>query len=245
MGTITRSTKAGGSTNIADGQTAVAADVNADVNTVVTEINGELDDANIKTAELPGAKSLRFSEIAAQANPGANDIVLHAIEQSGTRLTTRDSAGTLTILGTGAQIIRKTANETVNNSTTLQDDDTLLAALAANETVYFVCSIAHVGNGTADIQWTFTVPASAAIRWNQIGGTGIDTVDAINPVVEITTSGTTQTAGAFTTERRITIIGTVRNSTTAGNLLLRWAQNTATAVDTKVLTDSFLMVWRA
>lgn len=245
MGTITRSTKAGGSTNIADGQTAVAADVNTDTNTIVTEINGEIDDANIKTAELPGAKSLRFSEIAAQANPGANDIVLHAIEQSGTRLTMRDSAGTLAVLGTGAQIIRKTAETQVrNNSTTLQDDDALLAALAANETVYFAAWVIHVGNVTADIKFAFTVPAGAALAWADPNAS-LSTASTLQTSVYVTTSGGVLSYAGGATSLTQLLVGIVRNGSTAGNLQLQWAQNTATAADIKVRTDSFLMVWRA
>ena len=38
--------------------------------------------------------------------------------------------------------------------------------------------------------------------------------------------------------------GIVINGGTAGNLQLQWAQQTATAVNTKVLTNSYLTAWR-
>lgn len=94
MGTITRSTKTGGGTNLNAGKVAVVEDVNTDMNTIVTEINGLLDDGNIETATIPGAKSLRFTEISSPSNPGTNDMLLFAKDLTArTRLYTRDSAG--------------------------------------------------------------------------------------------------------------------------------------------------------
>lgn len=144
----------------------------------------------------------------------------------------------------GAQIIRKTAEtQAVNNSTTLVNDDALLAALAANETVYFAVHIVHIGNSTADFKAAFTVPAVATILWSPpngyINAAGSLAADAVN------SSGAALSFQGSTVDIGQLMVGVVRNSTTAGNLQLQWAQDTATVVDTKVLTDSFLMVWRA
>lgn len=99
MGTISRSVKPGGGTNINAGQTAVPNDVNTDMNTVYTEMNGLLDDENIETATIPGSKSFRFTGIAAPSSPGSGDVLLFA-STTGV-LTTKDSAGTTTALGAG------------------------------------------------------------------------------------------------------------------------------------------------
>lgn len=134
--------------------------------------------------------------------------------------------------------IRKTADETVNNSATLQNDDVLLLALAANETWYFTLVFSHVGNGTADIQYAFTVPAGATLKWGCIART--DTSDSFGGCTDITSSGTAEPAGAGTGNRIVLSMGVVANGGTAGNLQLQWAQNVATVVDTKVLANSYL-----
>ena len=100
MGTIARGTKTGGGTNFNTGQANSSAELNTDFNTIVTEINGALDDANVETATIPGAKSLRFTEVSAPANPSTNDVLLHARDNAGrTRLYAQDSGGLSTLLG--------------------------------------------------------------------------------------------------------------------------------------------------
>jgi len=243
MGTIARGSKAGGGTNLNSGQTADPAEVNTDFNTVYTEINGELDDANIKTGELPGAKSFRFTEMSAPAAPSSNDILLYAVDRGITVLQAKESGGA--VLPIGVQIVRKTAdNAAVNNSTTLVNDDHLVAVLAASETIFFLAHIYHVGNGTADFKFSFTVPSGATVLWNAVGGLSYSDADAFEIRTPISVSGTGFGIGASTGNRTVTVLGLVRNSTTAGNLQFQFAQNTATVVDTKTLTDSFLMAWR-
>lgn len=100
MGTITRGAKAGGGTNFNSGQTIDPAEPNTDLNTIVTEINGLLDDANVETGTLPGAKSLRFTEISAPSSPSSNDILLYGADDGAgvTKLITKDSAGAVKTL---------------------------------------------------------------------------------------------------------------------------------------------------
>lgn len=50
MATIARGTKAGGSTNFNSGQTIDPAEVNTDLNTIYTEFNGNVENANVKAA---------------------------------------------------------------------------------------------------------------------------------------------------------------------------------------------------
>lgn len=61
--------------------------------------------------------------------------------------------------------IRKTSDETVNNSTTLQNDDALLLAMAANETWFFTVYITNNTSTTANIKFAFTVPTGATLNW--------------------------------------------------------------------------------
>lgn len=134
--------------------------------------------------------------------------------------------------------VRKTADETVNNSVTLQNDDALLLALAANETWYFIAVLSQIGNNTADFKFAFTVPTGATLNWGCVGK--INTAGTAGPCDSITTSGTADDNDGATDARRVTLRGVVVNGGTAGNLQLQWAQSTATVVDTKVLTNSYL-----
>ena len=141
--------------------------------------------------------------------------------------------------GTTITTVRKTADETVNNSATLQNDDVLLLALAANETWYFMLTFGHVGNGAADIRVGFTIPAGATMRYGCSAARMTD-LDTVNFCVSIPGSGTTQAYAGGTDQRHVTLSGVVVNGGTAGDLQFQWAQDTATVVDTKVLTNSYL-----
>ena len=137
--------------------------------------------------------------------------------------------------------VRKTADEIVNNSTTLQNDDALLAALAANEVVAFQCAIHLTSGVTPDIKVAFTVPSGATLRWGMVGNAD----PSINQT-SVGASGTgilAQTAGVAL-PGHILLSGTVVNGANAGNLQLQWAQNTADASDTTVLANSWLLVIR-
>lgn len=135
--------------------------------------------------------------------------------------------------------VRNTALQTVNNSTTLVNATSLVLALAANEIVAFMAQVFYTGNGTADIQIAFTVPAGATIRWNNAGGVRNTTAGTVAFVAAVTASGTSM-AFEGGTNGTATLIGTVVNSTTAGNLQLQFAQNTADASNTDLQANSWL-----
>lgn len=61
MGTVTKSTKPGGGTDINSGQTAVVADVNTDMNTLFTLVNGNIDNDNVKAGAAIVASKVDFS----------------------------------------------------------------------------------------------------------------------------------------------------------------------------------------
>ena len=60
--------------------------------------------------------------------------------------------------------VYKSADETVNASSTLQDDDELTFAIAANEVWEFSCVLAYVSNTTADIKFQFSLPSGATMN---------------------------------------------------------------------------------
>lgn len=146
----------------------------------------------------------------------------------------------------GMTYVKKSADETVNNSTTFQSDDDLTFAVVANgiyDVEYrLICTAANVGT---DIKFQLSVPASCTYY---IGSTGESTIASWGATVSTNSpaalSTTTVAAGGLVGTFGVTLIATIINSTNAGNVVLQWAQNSAGASDTKILTNSFVKYYR-
>lgn len=146
--------------------------------------------------------------------------------------------------GGGPTIVRKTADEIVNNSAVLQNDDHLFFAVAANE-VWAVQLVVHLLQGasaTAYFKYAFTVPNGASIAYggyynpasivNQaLIGRGTATAGVAIPDYDVP-------AGAV---KIIPIWVIIANGATAGNVQFQWAQATAVAIPTTVKTNSCLI----
>lgn len=139
----------------------------------------------------------------------------------------------------GVVKIRKTANEIVNNSTTLQDDDHLFFSVGANEVWMFLAHLGYNPSNTAvDLKYTFAGPAGATGFFSDytLQGTSTDGAHARKALgAEKVINSLTTAADAFA------VWGVIKNGATAGTLNLRWAQNGAGAVDTTLLADSWLL----
>lgn len=135
---------------------------------------------------------------------------------------------------TFAKIV-KGADETVNNSSTLQDDDELTTSLNANKEYGFLVTIWTVSNTTADFKYAFPLN----------GNTGVKILGGFNssPAIGTDSMDTSTTIGTSTAELSLGIIGHITTGGSAGAFTLQWAQNTATVVDTKVLKGSTMLVW--
>ena len=135
--------------------------------------------------------------------------------------------------------IVKAANETVNGSAALQDDDNLTFAIGPNETWSYSFKIHAISQAAPDIQFAVGAPVGATCRYayedseNAITAaqfgcgatTGLIAGDGLNNLYEVT--------------------GTVQNGATAGNVTLRWAQNTANASNTIVYAGSYVQAVRS
>lgn len=169
---------------------------------------------------------------------------------AGDNMTVTNAAGSITLAanpGTGLSaidLIIKASPETVNGSDTLQNDDELLAALVANETVVFECFLFMTSGSTPDIKFAFTIPTSAAIIWSPGHSVYLNTSEAAVGSVTTTASGTAASAAGQGGQRLITLVGIVVNSTNAGNLTLQWAQNTSDASNTTIAANSYMIVRR-
>lgn len=166
-------------------------------------------------------------------------------------LLNRASAGILQVasgLLLPHKVARKTADEPVNNSATLQNDDHLFIAIAANEIWYFDFFLRHSSGIGSGFKLAFTIPAAATMSWV---ATATEIVG--NPGQGSTRSGGQDTSGTSTTivatsdttgSGRFFGSGIVICGATPGNLQLQWAQAAATAHDTKLLTNSILIARR-
>jgi hypothetical protein len=147
--------------------------------------------------------------------------------------------------------VRKTGDETVNNSTAFQADDHLLFPIEPNE-VWFVEAflLAQGTSVNADFKFGWTGPTGATASWNVVGVantsnynfSAVGSTTTPNGVLAI---GGSSSVGASAAANPIVIAGWFfADASHSGNVNLRWAQNTLTAEDNKLLTGSFLRIRR-
>ena len=146
--------------------------------------------------------------------------------------------------GSGATAIRKLGNETINNSSTLQNDDHLVAAVEANKSYAFLLSVAFAPLAASDFKMDFAIPSGASgtkilnAFWTDgsVSATWSTGHTALATDVPLLLSSGTPLAAFI-------MSGIVVVDSTAGNLQFRWAQNSAASEDTTVKQDSFLLIW--
>jgi hypothetical protein len=143
--------------------------------------------------------------------------------------------------GAGATIVRKTADEAVNNSTVLQDDNHLLLAVGANEVWLFEFYLLQQSvSTTADIKFGFSYPAGCTIYWGIPSENWVGVATANDPT-SVTIETGTRSKGTGNRTQAIWMSAIVVNGANAGTVNLQWAQATATVEDTKMLTNSVLL----
>ena len=142
----------------------------------------------------------------------------------------------------GIVSVRKTADESVTSSTTLQDDDHLKFALAANEVWVFEAFLVIEGATSGDFKFTFTVPASGAALFNALVllEAASDNQDLALATPTVAASVIVCGALGAGTKIGLHVRGTVVNAGNAGDLQLQWAQQGSSGTATKVLTNSWL-----
>ncbi|MBD9700637.1 hypothetical protein IHE56_00730 [Streptomyces sp. ID01-12c] len=161
-------------------------------------------------------------------------------------------SGNLSVSGIGFRsFVRKTADESVTSSTTLQNDNELVLAVSANCTyafrVWLLATDATDANG--DIKFAFTFPASAVCHFSGRGPHTLLASGAFGDGEYIgrntATSGSTVASYGLTTSViGIEITGLLIVGANAGNLQLQWAQNTSDANATTVQAGSFMTLER-
>lgn len=136
--------------------------------------------------------------------------------------------GFSSVLDPRIKIIRKTADQTVNDSITLVNDTHLSFNIAANEKIWFQINLYADVKAASDFKAGLTVPAGAEGRWSTEGNASGDWTLANT----ISWSGTADRTAVYVYQ------GIIVNGATAGTVQLQWAQATAVAEDTTVKAGS-------
>jgi hypothetical protein len=142
---------------------------------------------------------------------------------------------------------RKSADQTVNNSTTMVDAADLVVSVAANAVYLVDTGIYYVSNTAADIRFGWTVPAGASGSWH-VGGAGGSIADGSTDTGGrwgIVSWGTANSAGGSAAVDLVAQPGGMLVvGATAGTLQFRFTQQAAIAVDTTVRANSWLKAER-
>lgn len=136
----------------------------------------------------------------------------------------------------------KAADQTVNNSTTLVNDDTLKFTMAANTSYEFRLYFMFNTAAAADFKWRHTGPASPtrlsiARHGIVMAGSSFSAIatDSAYSSIDITMlSASAADPGAIWAQ------GIIQNGANAGDFQVQWAQNTADASNTQVYKGSWI-----
>lgn len=149
-------------------------------------------------------------------------------------LTTTSGSGGASVGKTVIKSANEIQNNVINPTATLQDDDELMFPIAANESWAFRFVVqANVG-ATPDIKFAVTAPSGATCTVSLI-----DTEAAVSNA-NLGCGVSTGLVTGNNTDDTYEIVGSVANSTTAGNVTLQWAQNSANATSITVYSGSYV-----
>lgn len=139
--------------------------------------------------------------------------------------------------------IRKTSNETVTSSTTLQNDNELVYAMAANTNYHFEISILYTGATAGDIKFSIVVPSGGDLWASGLIPSG-GTVSLFGPMAASGSVVSSVDALGATNPTMIFIRGVVMNGSNAGDLQLQWAQGASSGTATTIYAGSYMKVWQ-
>ncbi len=146
-------------------------------------------------------------------------------------------------LGSGTTLINKTVDETVNNSTALQNDNDLFFAMAANTSYHVdVTLLLNATTNVPDWKYGWSVPAGCVMFWEEPSDAAWGGPVALSGSFNLLTESDSLARGSSNGTHGGFLKAIVRNGGNAGNLQFRWAQNTANASDNKVLKHSHMLV---
>lgn len=169
------------------------------------------------------------------------------VKSSDSNLYFKNDGGTETQLsgtsgGNAVTTVYKTADETVTNSTVLQNDDHLVYAMSANTKYRFKFYLFVTTGATGGWKFDLTGPASPTnVRYN-LGVYNSSTEVYTANVVQTSFSSASSGSADLSTATFVVIEGTVENGANTGNLQLQFAQDTSNATPITVYRGSYLEI---
>ena len=199
-----------------------------------------------------GAPTRLAGSSGALTNNGSGTLSYTAIGTSANNLVKLDGSAKLPAVdgsqltnlpSTGATILKaaKTADETVTNSTTLQDDDHLTVTVEANTNyifeAYFYVYNENI-NGRPNIEFNVPSGTTGVISCFYQPASDAATIETAAAAVSNLVDGAflNSVAGYGTA----TVTGTIYTSSTAGTAKIKWAQRAATATSTTLKKGCYI-----
>lgn len=146
-------------------------------------------------------------------------------------------------VGGGATLVGKTSAETVNNSTTLQDDDTLKFTGAADTNYAIMGVFRYQSIESADFKWAITAAGTSTVDlgvvYYNIAGSGTTTNAAWTFLPE-DTGVSTLGFGATAPYVASFFMGTVLMDGSGGEVAVQWAQHAAVSSNTQMLPGAWI-----
>ncbi len=140
-----------------------------------------------------------------------------------------------TLLGDREELVRKTSDETVTSSTTLQNDNDLVYTMIASHTWAFKLVFRASSAAGSALKCNFTAPSGAT--WYALGSTHGSSGTSME------SGGSDFATAGLTSGGRLSVIeGIVTCSSTAGNFQFQWAQVASSGTALAVHTNSHLLM---
>jgi len=163
------------------------------------------------------------------------------IGKSNTYLSNDRIIADLARVDNDVRFIRKAADQTVNNSTTLVNDTELVFTVYPNKTYVAEFDVFYNSSAVSDIKLSAFAPAGSTGRFSfggpryldtgTVGGTGLSDINTTLPVGGLGSIAATRLVASFNV------------GTTGGTAGISWAQNTAEVSDTSVLAGSSVRIF--
>jgi len=138
--------------------------------------------------------------------------------------------------GGGFDTVYKTADETINNDSTLTDDTDLQFSVDANASYAMICLFMYAADAIPDFKYAYSVPAG--ITGNIMDGY----FNSQNTSAVVRTWATSRSPiDSSGNVRALFNTGCLNIEGTAGTIAFQWAQNTSNAGNTTLKEGSYIM----